>query len=102
MNYDEDKVGVIASAATDNPDDYLEDTASHFMENSEYVPEKFAAYLQYQIQKDYQLSQEHNFRILNIVKNELIGQTNNFRRKLVTTSSYNTVEPLLNFVENYK
>ena len=46
MNLEDDgNMGAIVSAATANPDDYLEDTASHFMENSEYLPEKFAAYL---------------------------------------------------------
>ena len=46
MNFEDDgKMGAIVSAANTNPDDYFEDTASHFMENSEYLPEKFASYL---------------------------------------------------------
>ena len=86
MDYPDDHLTPpnIVSAATELPEDYFEDTASYFMENAEYLPEKFASYLHTQIKTEYTVHQEHNFRILNIVKNELIGQTHNFRRKLIT------------------
>jgi len=72
------------------------------MENAEYLPEKFSAFLNQQIKKDYLNNQEHNFKVLAIVKNELIGQTNNFRRKLVTNRKFETVEPLLDVIDNFK
>ena len=50
-----------------------EEMQSLFTSNLEYVPANFTAFLEKNLSDDFQGSQPSNFKVLNIVKNQLIG-----------------------------
>ena len=62
------------------------DSSVFFTQNLEYCPEKFVNYLKSELdQTSHSLeAQKQNFATLNLVKNELIGQSDRFKQKLVT------------------
>lgn len=52
-------------------------------ETLEYAPHRFIEYLKQNIKEPHKENQESNLNCLKVLKNELIGQGDNFKKKLV-------------------
>lgn len=69
-------------------------------DNLEYLPEKFTEYLKSQISFDFVRDRERNLKALKLIKNELIGQSDTFKRKLV--SKVEVLDVFLKIIDNFR